>query len=122
MTRVSFLFRTGALFVLLASCSRSPDWPPSGVYSGYYTFGFEVSSFVPTNTKETWWLSGASPCRSLSDAARGKSGENPVIYLEIRGTLSRKGRYGHLGAYPRELNVQKVLTCRKLWPDERAEF
>jgi hypothetical protein len=109
--------------LLTAGCTRSISWPSSGVYTGYYTHGYEPSRFVPANTKEKWSLAGAFPCRELfTSDGRVVRLDNPAIYIETRGTLSPNGKYGHLGAYSRELTVSEVLTCRKLWSGERSEF
>jgi hypothetical protein len=93
---------------------------------GYYTYGYEVSNFVPVGTRETWWLSGVAPCpdellRQERNSVQG-SHANPTIYVEVRGALTSQGKYGHLGNYSRELQVHQALACRKLWPDEKHEF
>jgi hypothetical protein len=117
---------TIVLIVFLAGCERHTSWPPSGVYLGYYTYGYEVSSFVPVGSRETWWLSGVTPCQEelLREQRQSAAGlhANPTIYVEVRGALTSKGKYGHLGNYSRELEVQQALACRRLWPDERHEF
>jgi hypothetical protein len=87
-------------------------WPSTGVYLGYYSFGFETNRFTPTNSHEQWWLSGMNPCLEL--AREVTPGVTPVLYVEMRGALSWKGKYGHMGQYSRELTVKEVLTCRKL--------
>jgi hypothetical protein len=110
------------LAVLLAfGCASSGPWPASGVFTGYYEYGFEESRFVPAGTKENWWLSGSVPCKEVS-AKADPFGPTPILYLEVRGTLSSEGKYGHLDAYTRELTAQEFLTCRKLLPNERPEF
>jgi hypothetical protein len=108
------------LAALLASCTQSSSWPSSGIYSGYYTYGFEVSRFVPKGTKEKWWLSGKVPCQpqyTKETVARAPR-VTPMLYIEVRGTLSPEGHHGHLGAYSRELIAQEVLVCRWLSPGE----
>jgi hypothetical protein len=108
----------------LVACSASAPWPSSGVYAGYYTHGYEVSEFVPSGTKEKWWLAGALPCipQYTKDNVATAPKENPVRYIAVRGTLSAKGEHGHLGAYSRELTVQQVLECRELSADESPSF
>jgi hypothetical protein len=104
------------LVALLSGCSQSMPWPSAGVYLGYYSFGFETSRFTPTNSDEKWWLSGTNPCSELAHEVA--PGFTPVLYVEVRGSLSWKGKFGHLGQYSRELTVKEVLSCRKLWPGE----
>ena len=112
------------LLTSLVGCSSSAPWPSSGIYVGYYTYGYEVSEFVPSGTKEKWWLVGAVPCipqytkENVATAAK----DDPVRYLAVRGTLSAEGKHGHLGAYSRELNAHEILECRGLSPDEKPGF
>jgi hypothetical protein len=101
---------------LLGGCSQSVSWPTSGVYLGYYNFGFETSRFSPTNSHEQWWLSGKDPCPALEHEV--ERGVTPALYIEVRATLSPTGKYGHMGQFSRELTVKEVLTCRKLWLGE----
>jgi hypothetical protein len=117
--RKDVLLRILATFfaALLVGCSQSVSWPSAGVYSGYYSFGFETSRFTPTNSQEKWWLSGTHPCPDLAHEIA--PGVTPILYIEVRGELSGKGEHGHLGQYSRELTVKDVLSCRKLWPGER---
>jgi len=42
----------------LAGCESPAPWPTSGVFVGYYAFGFERSDFKPAGTAERWWLGG----------------------------------------------------------------
>jgi hypothetical protein len=90
-------------------------WPRTGVFAGYYRFGFEISAFRPAGTKERWWLSGGA---SFEEKTRCHAG----CYLVVRGELSALGPHGHRGAYMRELTVTEVLERRNLQPDEKMEF
>mgnify|MGYP001340650446 CR=1 FL=1 len=98
--------------VAAASCDQSPEWPSSGQYAGYYKHGFEVSEFVPAGSTEKWWLNGSIPCLPVNR----QNAELPVVYLEVQGVLSQKGRHGHLGAYTRELQVSSVAVCKVVGP------
>jgi hypothetical protein len=113
------------LLVALAGCSRTSEpWLDAGTYSGYYTFGYEVSEFVPSGTKEKWWLGRAAPCipRYTKDTVGSAPPSNPVRFVVVRGTLTAAGHHGHLGAYSREFTPQEFLECRELSPDEHADF
>lgn len=35
------------------------------------------------------------------------------VYARVSGRLSGRGTYGHLGAYPRQLAVDRVLELRR---------
>ena len=76
-------------------------------YSGRYTTSFEVSCFEPDGSDETWWASGALP-----DIAN--EFERCAFHLVVRGRLSPKGHYGHLGMCERELIVEEVLSSKRL--------
>lgn len=103
-----FLLLTYSLFAQPAH----PTWPESGTYVGDYTRGFEMSKFTPDADKtEHWWLHGKVDCPDAVDK-RTAAGRPPIMHLEVHGTLSAEGRYGHRGAYTRELTVQEVLKCK----------
>jgi hypothetical protein len=108
------------LTVFLVGCSQPVSWPSTGVYLGYYSFGYETSRFTPANSREKWWLSGTPPCAELAHEIT--PGVTPIIYIEVRGELSRTGEYGHMAQYSRELTVKEVLSCRKIWPGESTNF
>jgi hypothetical protein len=104
----------------LAALSMSPakdqmPWPQVGVFTGYYSSGFEVSDFRPVGTKERWWLSWKREIGSQCD-------RSTPCYLVVRGKLSGQGLHGHLGDYKRELVVTEVIEQRSLNPSEKVEF
>ena len=102
-------------------CAQTSAWLSSGIiYKGYYSAGFERSSFVPVGTKERWWLTPkvAIPCEKYLGS--GRLGDPiPIVYMEVRGALTQEGRYGHMGIYNRELVANAIGVCRTLLPDER---
>lgn len=90
----------------------------SGEFSGYYTSGFEVSSFVPcaeagpAASGEAWWLGGAAESGFYDqylDVIGPDAGEYVTVFVVWRGTVSPPGTYGHLGAYTREATVEEVI-------------
>ena len=80
---------------------------PDNSYHGHYTYGFEVSSFMPCGSSERWWVSAET--RGLRTQLGERAG---TVYAEVRGEISKRGSYGHLGAYSRELTVLEVVTTR----------
>ena len=86
----------------VAGCNALIEQPGPRQFSGSYSYGFEVSKFVPKGSNDMWWLSGSVPCLAIGQP----------MYLELQGALSSKGRYGHLGAYSRELQVNSVSVCQ----------
>ena len=107
------------LAAALSACAFTPSdvtVPPDGIYRGRYTKQFEVSSFQPCGTSEQWWVTG----RVKSLIARLTSGGfvRGAAYVELLGRVSSRGHHGHLGGYPREFTVERVLLVR---PHRRSD-
>jgi hypothetical protein len=110
-----------ALLFAFSAC-LGPSGP--GEFVGHYSFGFETSSFDACGEDESWWVTGdlGEDVREflLTDPAFEPDPAFPVrsgrIYMELVGQLSRRGTFGHLGAFPREIRVLEVLDFRL--PDE----
>lgn len=89
---------------------------------GHYVTGFETSEFVPCapeHANERWWLAGDSAVYpALQDAAYGavpadeRKGRTGRAFVRLRGRITPPGRYGHMGAYEREIEVAEVLDAR----------
>jgi hypothetical protein len=117
-----------------ASCARLPEAPeppqraeiPRGFrreattkYAGFWTVGFETSAFVPCGSSETWWLSATNES-TLPEQLKALAGREVfssrrnvhLVYLEAIGRLSEPGHFGHLGAYPRDLQVSVAKVVR----------
>jgi hypothetical protein len=88
-------------------------WGPVRTYSGSYWAGWESSDFTPSGRTETWWLSG-----NLAAIDRRRQGHHPELrnplFITVEGQLSSPGHYGHLGQFPRELRVTRVISVK--WP------
>lgn len=103
-----------ALFFLV-SCSGQTERQHEGTFSGVYRSAFEASLFVPKGTKEMWWLKGNVPCEGPPSSIRAPG---PLLFVEVRASLSGKGSFGHLGRYVREITPSEFLVCRPATPDE----
>jgi hypothetical protein len=94
--------------------ARVVTGPSTGEFSGFYTSGFEVSSFIACGqTDEQWWL-GADPATGFYDYYRTLTGSQApgdytAVFVRFRGNLTAPGLYGHLGAYSREVYVTDLL-------------
>lgn len=101
----------------LAACSTGWADSPRRVYRGIYVQSFEVSSFTPCGSGERWWLTFGSRAASR-DFDRRVGGDDKAsrwgmqTYVEWEGTPGARGRFGHLGAYPREFTVTRVVQAR----------
>lgn len=93
----------------------------SDVFAGRFTDGFETSAFAPCGTGERWWITGNTDAlyRALYPGFPGSGLPTgfTTAYVEVTGRVSGPGKYGHLGAYRRELNVQSVLVVRATPPE-----
>ena len=90
-------------------CDRSvsvPNW-----FRGRFVARWEVSSFEPCGESERWWTSfeaadGPAAQRLINNA------RPPGIDVELFGTVSEPGNYGHMGLYDREFRVQRIREVK----------
>lgn len=107
MYNIKFYLVLGTFFLVL---STGCDDLFTDEFEGHYTVGFEVNSFVPCGSKEAWWVTGSAElveCVGEIDHYNYRT-----VFARVKGSESRKGEYGHLGAYDREFEVKEVLECR----------
>ena len=129
------------VMLLLAACSTNsrpkdpckgslPKAEPDGIITleGYYRSSFEISSFVPCGCDlepdhgAGYLLSEApgsglhasySPLVDTTDPFR----PGPTVYIRFEGSVSERGSYGHMGAYPRQVTVNRLI---EIAPDGRC--
>lgn len=82
-----------------------------GKYAGIYrTDGHRhFSSLEPCGVNESWTLRGNTRRIQIEEEAVELGFLEP-IYVELEGTLSAKGSYGHMNAFQRELTVTRVTS------------
>ena len=92
------------LLLLLGACSpRAADaHAPGNEFSGVYELGFERQTFRACGSTETWWV-GTAP-------ASLQRGLGTRAYVRVRGTLGLPGAFGHMGRYPRQLQITEVVA------------
>lgn len=100
--------------------------PPAGeaAFEGVYQYAFETSAFFPRAEAckpDTWatayWLGAEADAgfferlQTLVQQAppRWRYLDGAIVQVRFVGTLSPPGEYGHLGHYPREVIVTKLL-------------
>lgn len=100
------------LGVFAAGCASSVGEAPA-MYSGEWEWRFETSSFATSDGRGPWWLSGEGDVWEQLSAPITRAGNGPWgrVRLVVEGELSAPGRYGHLGAYERELRVTRVIQA-----------
>jgi hypothetical protein len=102
-----------AATLLLAACTSSA--PGTERFTGLYADGFEMQAFTADGRGETWWAHLEPDARAAIDAAKGPGPRVPFgfrIRAEVEGRLSEPGHYGHLGAYPRQLTITRVISAK----------
>lgn len=106
------MIRTIAVLALgLAGCVPAVTGPGGERQVGHYSHGFEVDSFVPCGSEERWWVGGGADIQSRYNAI-APAPYRPV-YVELVGRVGPEGRFGHMGAYLRELEVAEVIVMRQ---------
>ncbi len=79
---------------------------------GTYQSGFEQSAFIPNGdcSKEPFWFNWPDE-RDYDMNARIKAlGYPAALRVKLIGNVSRLGKYGHLGGYPREVWPIKIIS------------
>jgi len=120
--------KAAALLLVIAatSCARTPEQsaavePEADIHTGYYTEGFETREFRPLSSAgERWWVEGSLPCAFLTFNQETNAPWHRV-YVELEGSVSSPGQFGHMGAYQRKLSVDRVVSCRPLQEGETVE-
>jgi len=97
--------------IACGAASRIHSGVPSK-FCGHYENRFEVDSFRPCGLDERWWVNHETDAliRAVT-APDGRIGGE--AYVELEGHVGERGSYGHLGAYDRQLTVQKVLRAQE---------
>jgi hypothetical protein len=109
-----------ALLFVFCECSALPPTTPSlptRIYRGVCTKRWEVSRFQPCGSREEWWITGHVD-RIITALTTPDGFTGGTLYVEVQGSVSSPGRYGHLGAYRRELTVHKVLVAKAPGPED----
>ena len=85
---------------------------------GHLSIGFETSAFTPCDASyrgERWWASGLPPEGHARYRELTTKMYEPV-FLKVRAIRTRKGSYGHMGGYQRELTIVELLELRAAQP------
>lgn len=94
--------------LLATGCAKATE-PAALRYEGHYSWGFEVNGFQPCGSSESWWVTeGDLHARYRQVAGR----DYEPVYVVLRGEAGPPGKFGHLGAYARELAVREVVEMR----------
>jgi hypothetical protein len=88
---------------------------------GTYQSGPEQSAFFPDGdcSKTPFWLNGSTELDYDWNARVKALGYPAALRVKLIGKVSRLGRYGHLGGYPREVWPIKIISvdpAPPCWP------
>jgi hypothetical protein len=82
-------------------------------YTGTFTYGFEVMAFKSCNSDELWWLNGdVDAMIELRTRYAALTKKMEPVHVQLRGLISERGNYGHMGSYQREFYLQDVWEVR----------
>lgn len=105
-------------FTLISLLIASGPLNAQEIYKGHYVSAFERKNFYPCGVGEMWWLDVSSSIYSEleefiknNSLRSGKSYMKPntPFYIEVKGTRSAKGEWGHMGRYMYELKGTEVI-------------
>jgi hypothetical protein len=103
-------FMAGLLGLALAACTSTSA---TQRYSGTWEWHFETNAFVTDSGEGPYWLVGEGSTWEQLGAPFQQTGHPwGRQHIIVEGWLSEPGRYGHLGAYERELHVTRVIETR----------
>ena len=85
-----------------ARLRREPRW-----FAGSFRSRWEVSAFTPDGLSERWWVSFEP---AGGDAAARALREDGDARVRLRGTITPRGAYGHMGLYDREFKVDRIAA------------
>ena len=77
--------------------------------TGHYTVQWEEQSFQPCGSSEKWWVSDPGPLMArYRELVKGDYG---TVFVTIRADVTDRGRFGHLGMFPRAAAVREVVRA-----------
>jgi hypothetical protein len=88
-----------------ATPRREPRW-----FAGSFRSRWEVSAFTPDGLSERWWVS-FHPVGSESARVLRENGDSRV---RLRGTITPRGAYGHMGLSDREFKVDRIAALARV--------
>lgn len=101
-----------AAFVTLLTACASPGGENPRTYSGVYAEGMETMTFRPEGRDEAWAVRSGYEALQAAAPPRADPNDGFRVCATIEGRLSERGRYGHLGMFPREIEITRVIETR----------
>ena len=96
---------------------------------GHYVSGFERSDFYPCESAggKAWWFSAGGNYEVLNADARKMSGgptghDDKRVFVAAKACISEEGSFGHLGSYPRMVEVLELIEHHPELADDCARI
>lgn len=101
------------LLCLVAACASPFGATGERQYTGVYAEGTEIMTFHADGEAHPWAVAGGDALYALQAAAppRAQPWDGFQIRAVIKGRLSERGRYGHLGMFEREITITDVILA-----------
>jgi hypothetical protein len=100
-----------ALILSLVACA-SPFGSKEERYSGVYAEGTETMTFRADGRDETWAVTSGYDALQAAAPPRADHRNGFWVCATVMGRLSPRGRYGHLGMFPRAFEITQVIEAR----------
>lgn len=101
----------------LGACASTPV---TKTYTGVYVTGLEVETFYSLDRPlNPVWVTTEPAAREALHAAIPATmapGQGARVVATVEGEMSRRGLFGNLGAYGRELHIRRVVVSRLIDP------
>jgi hypothetical protein len=98
-----------SMLAFLTACASTPT---ERRYTGVYSESMEHMLFQPAGSDELWHTGGTGQIQMRAAAPPGANLEAGFsVCATIMGRLSPRGRYGHLGMSPHEIEITEVIEA-----------
>lgn len=104
------------LALALGACASAPK---TRTYTGVYVTGLAVESFYRDERPDPYWVTAEHDAHEALRALIPDTlapGQGARVAVVIEGDRSRRGEYGPLGAYKREILIRRVVSARLVDP------
>lgn len=104
------------LALALGACASAPK---TKTYSGTYISGMAVETFTLDGGAERHWVVAERDAREALQALVPNTlapGQGARVAVVVEGQRSRRGQYGPMGAYEREMLIRRVVSARLIDP------
>ncbi len=92
---------------------------PAAKYRGHVLSGPEMFAFLPCSSGHSSWLVASGQTNNLKYLrTKPRPGHPSALYVELDGTESASGHFGHLGLYGKELSASAIFYVSRTDPSD----